>query len=156
MAIGKALLFTAALGLTACATTPGDTNSNQQSSKPTDRLSARELDQGDCGMFVWTADKARRFILYSQADKANANWWTEDGEVLVARVSDSGFSVYGQPPIQEFRMSDGGSLSMTLNDPEDINNGIRYKSGAVHVSDAQGWDKVIPVVGLAGCQSVSN
>jgi len=155
MAIRHAFIWAAAVALSACATTSGD-KSSSTSTKAHDRLAPRNLSVGECGIFVWTADRAKRFVLFSRADQADADWWDGNNEVTISRRSSEGFSSYGQPPIQIFQMSDGGKLTMTLSDPEEINSGTRFKSGAIRLSGADGWEKVVPVIGLAGCQTAGN
>ncbi len=138
--------------LAGCNTVPDEAKSELLSEK-TDRLAARDLAPGECALFVWTADSAKRFILFSKAADPTAVWWTKDGDMILNRISSTGFSTYGEPPVQTFSMSDGGTLKLTLAEAEDITGGTRYKSGAITLSDPQGWEKFMPVIGLAGCQT---
>ncbi len=156
MAIKQSVIFSAFFVLSACATTLDSSKDIPQANKADDRLTARNLSAGECGMFVWTADNARRFIFFSRADQAEASWWNGSNEVTIARVSSEGFASYGQPPEQIFRMTDGGKLMLALSDPEDINSGTRFKSGAITLAGADGWEKVVPVIGLAGCQTAGS
>jgi len=125
-----------------------DTNQSQG-----DRLAARELSPGECGLFVFTADEARRFILFSQAGNSGASWWTESGEITIQRNASDGFVTYGQAPGQSFELPDGNALELVLGDPQEIDRGTRYKAGRITFSDADGWEKIMPVIGAAGCQA---
>jgi len=58
------------LALPACATTPAAT----QSADKSNGLSARTLTAGDCGLFVWTGDSQKRFVLFSQSQNGSAAW----------------------------------------------------------------------------------
>jgi len=119
----------------------------------TDRLSARDLGAGECAMFVWTADRTRRFILFSQASSPNASWLSKSGEMTIVRTDSEGIETFDQSPQQTFALHDGGKLSLSLEDSEAIDQGTRYKSGSLKHMGADGWEKVMPVVGLSACQN---
>ncbi len=156
----KRFLSSLAMGLIlcGCASTPeifGGAD-KAKTEKPTDRLEARHLAQGECAIFVWTKDNARRFILFSQYKEPMASWWSGngegEGEIMITRTLSEGYSSYEQPPHQDFVLPGGGRLSLKLDDPEEINHGTRYKTGSITIKSADDWEKVIPVIGLAGCQ----
>ena len=86
--------LTMVLVLGGCASTPENTAGTKAaiSEKPKDRLAARNLEAGECGIFVWTKDKARRFILFSQYEKPTASWWEDGSEVMLTRTLSEGCS----------------------------------------------------------------
>ncbi|NNE58599.1 MAG: hypothetical protein HKN36_10865 [Hellea sp.] len=143
------------LMLSACTTIGETSKTSSQVQNQTDRLAARELSPGECGLFVFTADDERRFILFSQASNSEASWWTETGEVKVRRTGTDGFVTYGQAPGQNFELPNGGVLKLVLGDPQEIDRGTRYKAGRITSADADGWEKIMPVIGAAGCQAGS-
>ncbi len=132
-----------------CTSTPGETSS--ENGFGTDQLKPRNIAVGECGVFVWTADQFKRFILFSQAESISASWWTTEGEVNIKRLRTDGSTAFGQSPIQVFGQDDGTELKLSLRDPQEVDNGTRYKSGAITLMGADGWEKVIPVIGMAAC-----
>jgi len=119
--------------------------------KAQDRLTPRNLEKGECGVFVWTAEPARRFVLFSQSEEPTASWWDGSAETQITRTASEGFAAFDQPPVQSFSMQDGGTLKLALMEPEDVDNGTRYKAGAITQMGSDGWEKVMPVFGIAAC-----
>lgn len=151
MAVKKIISITAMTLLAACASVGNGGTNSKASSKLDDRLAPRDLGKGECGIFVWTADNARRFIFFSQTEKSTASWWSADGEIDVTRMSSGGIYAFDQASEQSFKLPDGGNLKLSLSNPEEVDNGTRYKSGAITQTSADGWEKVIPVLGMAAC-----
>ena len=150
MAVRALICGAALILLSACNSVPGSSSSSR-ADVPQDRLSPRDLTQGECGIFVWTSDAARRFIFFSQATNPIANWWSPDGEIQINRISSDGLTSFEQSPVQNYNLPDGGTLKLTLSDPEEVDNGTRFKSGTIAQTGADGWEKVMPVFGVAAC-----
>lgn len=152
MAIRSFIGAAAIILIAACSSTPDGSKSGVNASgKLGDRLAPRDLSNGECGIFVWTADAARRFVFFSQATTPAANWWSHTGEQTIMRTSSDGLTAFEQSPVQSFALSDGGSLKLALSDPEEVDNGTRYKSGAITQTGPDGWERVMPVFGVAAC-----
>lgn len=110
-------------------------------------LSPRKLSPGDCGLFVWKADRAKTFILYTGQDSA----------ALYRNGAEEALSLGASIGTTErtYIDSNGQTLSLSLFEPEETEQGTRYKSGRLDSKDQNGWDVVIPVVGLYSCQPVT-
>ncbi len=139
------LVFTA---LSACATL---TPTAPTVSNPGDGLSARVLAKGECGLFVWTADSQKRFILFAQSQAMQAYWHGPDGEISLPIKSQDGVPTQSQFPQQNY-----GELTLDLKRPQAIDNGTRYRAGtltqaSVTQDTTDKWTRVIPVVGLSTC-----
>lgn len=132
-------------GLSACATSP--TASQPPVAKTA--LAPQTLAPQQCGLFVWTADTARRFILFSQSQSQSAQYFDGTADITLSITQQSGRQRDGQFPQQTF---DNG-LSLSLRAPDPIDNGTRYRGGTLTGTDAMGWDVVQPVVGLSTCQT---
>ena len=144
----------AAFLLSACASMPkpgmADVNSAGQSKA---QLSPRTLASGDCGLFVWTADVARRFILFTRPSGQDAVWHDGTGEKPLRLNSLPPPKTQALPPKQVFTSDDGTSVSIDMRSPQLIAQGTRYKSGLLRLrASAPGDTKVVPVVGLSACQ----
>lgn len=114
-------------------------------------LSARTLARDECGLFVWTAGAKRRFILFSQADK-KTGLWAKNGEIPLALIRAEGLSAHMQYPVSTFETPSGQVLALALAEAQVITHGTRFKSGTLTYTTQEGWDKIVPVVGLAACQ----
>lgn len=137
---------------TACANLPEPQHS------PTERerngLTARTLSPGECGLFVWTGDASRRFILFSQSDIKKAAWYGPKGEAELSVTEYSGEISNRQHPVQTLQLMSGDELTVRLNmsGREVVEGGTRYKRGSLTVMQSEAWDKVMPVIGLSTCQ----
>lgn len=131
--------------LTACTTT-------SQIQSKTDRLSPRELESGDCGLFVWTANDAKKFLLFAQHAEGRAIWFNGEKEEYLRTRSVAGEISHKQYPYQTFETPDKTQLTLDLKQPEVITGGTRFKAGTLTMKSSKNWDKVRPVVGLAACQ----
>lgn len=151
------VLITSFALLSACASTPGDTDTRTkttptaESTKAGD-LSARQMGVGECGLFVWTADEARNFILFSQAGRFRGAWASDKGEESLRIIDQDGNSSQRQYTDTVFQTSNGDKLSLSLRRSQSITGGTRYKAGTLTQTSDAGWDKVIPVVGLSACR----
>ena len=150
-------LFILALGvlLASCATAPKDNpapaSSSDESSDPffgplTLGHAAKTLAPGECGLYVWTADAAKTFTLFAKSSRVI--YLSGGKEILLTEKNPT------VPPAnnREFRDENGKVLSLTLLSPQQIEDGTRYKSGRLISLDADGWEKIVPIVGFYACQ----
>ena len=140
------------LALPACATTPAATQSPDRSNG----LSARTLTAGQCGLFVWTGDTQKRFVLFSQSQNGSAAWLSPDGEARLSVKERNGEPAQGQYPAQVYLSENYGELRLRLGEPEAISDGTRYRAGTLTMNDENGWERVTSVVGLAACKPAAN
>lgn len=155
MALRKILMVTAMTALTACQSTPNSrskASSEIVQAKSTDRLSARVMEFGECGLFVWQIDPAPKLVLFSQEESGAVDWWSEEtGEIQLPRLSARGFESQGQSPMQVFELPDGSALKLDLRNPGVVDNGTRYKSGTLTLPASGNLEKIMPVTGMAAC-----
>lgn len=112
-------------------------------------LAPQTLVSGECGLFVWTADSARRFILFSQSQTNSARYFDGRADVSIAIHEKTGRVSDGQFPQQSY----SNAMALSLRAPDPIDNGTRYRGGTLTAKDDDGWDMVQPVVGLSTCQN---
>ena len=190
MAPGLSLILAGlfSLSLLACSANPNTkpaqnkseaANSNEFSKTSTDlpRLSGRKLERGDCGLFVWTADDRRRFILFSQSQKKQAFWARADGEEKLKIISHDGPS-YQQQYARQILASKNSArkntsnqdktgiadqentgdilspdtMRLELRDVEPLLETTRFKAGTLRSVTPEGLDRVVPVVALSSCR----
>ncbi len=143
------------LALAACSTTPKPSEVKTVDGKKSDRLSARTLLPGECGLFVWSAGVEKRFILFSKAnvDDFQAVWFNGHNEEALTTQNTSGTATNGHYPTQKFITPDGNALHLNLKSPKTIETGTAYPGGTLKKVMAQGgYDRVMPVLGLSMCQ----
>lgn len=109
-------------------------------------LTPRILASGDCGLFVWKADQAKTFILY--VDNKNAVFYQNGSETVITPAEKADI-----PTERLFTDSNGQKMSLSLREAQTFQESTRYKSGSITNLDANGWETVIPVVGLYSCQT---
>ena len=151
MAVKQAYFAAALMGLSACATAPAPTLG--EASPAYSRLSARALDAGECGLFVWAADEEKQFIMFSQSEKQTGVWFNGTEEVKLTIQKQSGTVWYRQFDDIIYKEANGAPLGLELRDTQSIRNGTRFKAGLLKHTSSEGWEVVTPVVGLATCQS---
>jgi hypothetical protein len=137
------LLLVMGILLAGCATTSGN------DAKPIASISSKTLAAGECGLYVWTADAYKTFILF--ATPQEISYSQKDKTIALTEVNPK------QPPLasREFKDPEGKDLSLTLLSPEEFDGGIRYKAGRLTSLSDEGWEKVVPVVGLYACQPIA-
>lgn len=132
-----------ALGLllVGCATTAKDDSKTSNTG-----LSTKTLAAGECGLYVWTADAAKTFTLF-----ASPSGMTYSNGVTEFSLTEKNPTA---PPAssREFRDTDGKVMTLTMLLPQEIDGGTRYKAGRLTSLADDGWEKVVPVVGLYACQ----
>ena len=136
----RILLLALGLVLASCATLTTNNKKEQVS------ISGKTLAAGECGLYVWTADAAKTFTLFATPSELS---YFKDG-IAVALTEKNPTT----PPATSrvFMDSAGKSLNLTLLSPQDIEGGTRYKAGRLTSLSEDGWEKVVPVVGLYACQ----
>ncbi len=136
-------LYVLALGLllAGCATT-----SDAPSGKT--GISTKTLAAGECGLYVWTADAAKQFILF--ASPHEISFFNNGDTISLIEVDES----TRQAGSREFLNPEGETLQLTLLSPQDFDGGTRYKAGRLTSLADDGWEKVVPVVGLYACQPI--
>jgi len=136
----RLLLILLTMVVTGCATIE---------TKPDDRigLTPRKLSPGDCGLFIWKADSEKTFILF--ADKKSAALYRDGSEVELSFEPNA-----NNQTDRIFLDPEGRTLSLSLYESQTIERSTRYKAGRLSSQDANGWETVIPVVGLFTCKSL--
>lgn len=145
----KIKIIILAVILQACAQTP---KVHQTTSVKTQRLPAQTLAPGDCGLFVWTADQERRFILFSQSQSKTGLWHDGGESHALTLIQASGDAAQNQFPNSQYSVASNTTLLLSLENRQVITDGTRFKSGTLTAKAGGAWERVSPVVGLAACQ----
>lgn len=117
-----------------------------------DQLTARELADGQCGMFVWTRESKPRFIVFSQNDTSAGAIFVNSQETRVSLSARIGDPTEAQFPGQILIGQSGETYELALSSPETIDRGTRYSSGTLSYQTPDDWMRVVPVAGLSACR----
>ena len=130
-----------ALCLSACSTTQGTRYDGTTDPRP--GLSSGDLQEGECGLFVWRKDEAKTFIMLSTARKARIY---VDEEFTFTPNTDP------LAPEQTFT-ADEREWTLRLSNPKTISQGTRYDAGTLKTVTDGGWELIVSVIGLTLCNT---
>ena len=161
MRFRTAIIYLAGIGLTACSSTsdrgagsapaPAVTENLIQSIPP-QGLPAQRLGAGECGMFLWGQTPPRRFIFFSKAN-TGAGLVLINEETVELRSTGAGGSIFGEfNTSTQFATADGDwSVDVTIEPGELLEDGQRIETGRIVLVDREGWQTILPVVGIRAC-----
>ncbi|MBY0562964.1 MAG: hypothetical protein K2P58_02160 [Hyphomonadaceae bacterium] len=118
-------------------------------------LAPQPLNPGQCGLFLWAqGSQEPAFVFVSYNRPAEAIVRPNGRERRLARTAGEGATVSGVFESQAF--SDGRmtlSVDVTFDPERELHGGAVVDRGVLRLRDQDGWETVIPVGGLAACQS---
>lgn len=148
--------FLALTLLSACATTaPSNTEQAQTSAASAAnapvQLAPKDLNTGECALFLFTRDAPRRFVLFSRAASNQAHVIIENQEVTLP-LTAAGGDIFGQFLTQQTFANGTETLVLSLTPGEIIENGQRIPVASLTRTMADGWDVITPLQGVRACQ----
>ena len=115
-------------------------------------LSPRKLAAGECGMFLWSKAPDRSLVFFNA--RGGAGHIVLGGrEIEIARAAADGDEVLGQFENQTFR-HEGLSLELRIQFERrpGLERGAVIPQGALRLKRDDGWEYILPVGGLVGCE----
>lgn len=153
------LMVAGILMLGACMATPtaersATSSSTATQSVPTDGLAPQTLNAGECGLFLWSRTPPSRFIFFTKAASGTATMLSGE-EVRELRLTRQSGEIFGQfTTEQDFAFAaDGSNVNLSVTPGEVLENGQRISEGRIVVRDAEGWETILPVLGVRACQA---
>lgn len=151
--VNHSALFAAAFLLCACASAPpakqptatdliGDTG----------ELPAQTLAPDACGLFLWTKGEPRRFVFFNEAGSDQAVMKLKGVETALQRAG-SGGEIFGQFMTRMTYNGPDGTVSMEIEPGEKLEGGQRIDTGRLVMTNKEGWETILPVLGLRACQT---
>lgn len=115
-------------------------------------LAPRKLGAGECGMFLWAKTSERNLVFFNP--RTGAGRIVLNGkEVELTRTHAEGSEVLGQFETQRFAY---GSLAIDLQvafeQRPGLGRGAVVSQGALRMTRDDGWEYIVPVGGLVGCE----
>ena len=115
-------------------------------------LDAQRLSPGACGLFLWTRRQEPQFILFAGSD-TNTALVKAQGRELAFERAPTGEVISGRAIHQNYAHDERRlSLSLALKRGAKVNSGERIDEGVITIADETGWERKIPVTGVAACQ----
>ncbi|WP_373004301.1 hypothetical protein [Hyphomonas sp.] len=120
----------------------------------TGELPSQTLAPGACGLFLWTQSAPVRFVFFAEAgsDKAVMNI---GGTQSPLELTASRGALFGQFMTQMTYRSPDGNVGLSFKPGELLDGGQRIEDGRLSLVSKDGWETMIPVLGLSACQPES-
>tara|TARA_R110002051_G_C8607793_1_gene481404 strand:+ start:213 stop:701 length:489 start_codon:yes stop_codon:yes gene_type:complete len=149
-----ATLLAAMAMLPACASKPAPAQTVASAATViagTGELPSQTLAPGACGLFLWTQSAPVRFVFFAEAgsDKAVMNI---DGTESPLELTSSGGALFGQFMTEMTYRSPDGNVGISYKPGELLDGGQRIEDGRLSVVSKDGWETMIPVLGVSACQ----
>ena len=147
------LLIACAVLLSACASGPsGKPTASKVAGVPADSLPAQTLMPGACGLFLWTQDEPRRFVVFYPAGAASAEAIV-NGQRATLDIESQGGDLFTQFMTEmNFRGPGGMPVKLSLQPGEEIDGGRRVPAARMISQNREGWEIITPLAGLTACQ----
>ena len=151
-----------ALGIAGCASTPELSPAEQRAimlaqkpaidSVPSSGLGPQNVEPGECALFLWSKTDTTKFIFFSKALSGQATFAQGEEPLTLTQISAGG-DILGQFNTRtSYLAPDGRELELTIEPGEVMIDGQRIEDGLIRLDDIEGWQTVLPVVGVRACQ----
>lgn len=121
-------------------------------SVPSSGLGPQELAPEECGLFLWSQTDVSKFIFFSKAQTGTA-LFAQGEEPIALTQTTAGGDIFGQFNTRmEYVSDDRRVVTLTLVPGEILQGGQRLDSGLLNLTDKDGWQTKLPVLGVSACQ----
>ncbi len=119
---------------------------------PQSGLGPQELLAGECGLFLWSKTDVSKFIFFSKALSGTARFAQGEVPISLTQVTAGG-NIFGQfNTIMAYESEDRRQFGLTLVPGEELEGGQRIESGLLTLTDREGWQTKLPILGVRACQ----
>jgi hypothetical protein len=159
------LLAMLAIGLTGCATGGPDPQgprvpvpmSAETEAPDLGALRTYGVPRGRCGMILYTLAGATPVPIFRSTDDGTAIMEIERQVTPLALVGRGGTTRMAIPSMQYFQghLASGEAITVAAQTEwgQPFQGGSYVRSGTMTVTAANGWSRVVPVAGIAGCKA---
>ena len=159
----KHLAWIAALGLAACASepkpdvVPASAGLGTTAAPDPTPLASYDIPSGRCGMILWTKDSGRVAPIFRSIDTVQASMIIEGETVPLLLASQDGDLRFGMRAQQVFTPTDPEKHSTVVETKlewgQAFPGGIYINRGSLKLTATDGWQRILPVAGIAGCKA---
>jgi hypothetical protein len=116
-------------------------------------LEPQPLEQGQCGLFLWSIGERPQLVLVAYDQPSGALIFSGGRERYLSRTAFGGEQSSGHFERQTFEGS-GLTLRVELSwdGTRQVRDGSVVREAQITLTDREGWETVIPVGGMSGCQ----
>ncbi len=120
---------------------------------PRSGLPGQQLAPGECGLFLWSQTDISKFVFFARSAQPTALLLIDDQPVDVT-LEAAGGDIFGEFLTDlVYRVPQTGQqVSIGYTPGDDLVGGARVSSGRISYTDADGWTRVLPVLGVRACQ----
>ncbi|MEO1657666.1 MAG: hypothetical protein AAFR65_08085 [Pseudomonadota bacterium] len=120
-------------------------------------LANSAIPRGQCGMILWSQMGSQTVPIFRSVGITQASMTLENEPVNLVLAQQSGMLRLGMGDSQDFitGASNSGAVGAKLRFDwgQPFPGGSYVQRGTLTVSGADGWERVMPVAGIAGCKS---
>ena len=166
----KVFLALGALAIAGCETASTDTDNDAaarlRTTEPVSMASEAPdpgalkgygIPSGRCGMVLWARAGKAAVPIFQTLDSGKGVMEIDGEQATLTRVRVNGVARAGMPQMQVFqtRLSDGRSVEIEANTVwgEAFPGGSYVERGTISLTGSDGWSRVTPVAGIAGCKA---
>ena len=115
-------------------------------------LTARVLEAGQCGLFLFTRTDPARLIFFYSADAESGDFHdgTQEYDLTIEAADGDLFGQFFTH--MEFSTVNGQVIDLRYSAGEEMDGGARISDGRIIVTDEEGWEIIMPVAGVRACQ----
>ncbi|MEM9420977.1 MAG: hypothetical protein AAF986_00480 [Pseudomonadota bacterium] len=117
------------------------------------------IPQGRCGMILYTLAGATPVPIFRSTDDGNALMDIEGAVTQIVLVGRKGETRMAIPSGQYFQgtLTSGGGVQVAAETQwgKEFRGGAYVERGTLTVTASDGWSRVVPVAGIAGCRALS-
>lgn len=146
--------------LGACASSPSSSDDEANTlglqpainSVPSSGLGPQQLESGECGLFLWSQTDTTKFIFFSKALSGRA-MFAQDATPIRLTQNRAAGDIFGQFNSEMGYVSrDNRQIDLTIAPGEMLQGGQRIANGLLTLTDREGWQTKLPVLGVRACQ----
>ncbi|WP_031549642.1 hypothetical protein [Parvularcula oceani] len=120
-----------------------------------DALDDYAIPPGRCGTILWTLSGASPVPIFRSVDDGMASMVIEGQRTQLNLVGRGGEARLGIPSVQHFEgQTQSGAVRVTMRGQwgQPFPAGNYVEEAVLRVQGADGWSRVVPVAGIAGCR----
>lgn len=116
-------------------------------------LSPRVLQDGACGLFLWSREAQPKLVFFADDQGGKPAMHLDGQEASLTRTMASGAVFVGQYTVQAFQVADMHiNLTFSVSEERPISRGLAVPQGVLKLKQTNGWEAVVPVAGLLACR----
>lgn len=118
---------------------------------PSRGLPPQSLEADECGLFLWSVSGTPQFVFFTKATSQAATVLLNGAPTEVSQTRAGG-DIFGQFTTEQAYAAPGGaSIDVAFEPGEELIDGQRIDSGRIVITDAEGWETILPVLGVRAC-----